>query len=392
MTQDQGRCIAWLAGLPHEGDFPPPNVHLHDHPPQLHSQPTLKRKRIDSAIDNDSSVDNGEGGGASGREEITAKRVRRPSANTSLAADSSSSKRSRSSLSSAAFSATPSRASGASSPTKNAALTEHILRARHKVAFLDFGYAALKHVSEDIYVLLKNVFAASTGYRTVPVAAKNDLARQDPWTPWNTVQDWYYDTPADSSYVDPTFHQAHSLVSIAQNFGTTKPHEDAWNATLHHPILDLAVSLSRHRDRIFLRPITHVPVLPRLLTYQQGIRRCKVDYGLFLRDSDPLHEAWTHLPSEQDGLMTWNHTNDVPNSETPLVISIETKRDGGDSSIGEVQLIIWARSHLRRLAELRTLSLQGLSSDSTPDTSIWLPLLSVVGSSFYLILARGDVR
>ena len=109
-----------------------------------------------------------------------------------------------------------------------------------------------------------------------------------------------------------------------------------------------------------------------------------VDFGIYLQVSPELRAAYKAIKPEADGQSRYfNHTNFEQIARRPLVISIETKRDGQGGSQADLQLSAWVNGHFDRLADLRKTAL------GPSDRTVWLSLFKV-GPIWYLLMARDD--
>jgi hypothetical protein len=189
---------------------------------------------------------------------------------------------------------------------------------------------------------------------TVPTLALSD-------TPAGQLSQLYEPSP-HSRNRPLSFHEAEMIVEQARECSDNDDLEVGWNSLVHGPLLVLACNVSQHRAKVKSVNLTHARLIPRLeadgnAAFTGGM----VDFGRY-----------------------FNHTDLEQIARKPLVISIETQREGQRGSQTELQLSLWAKSHLNRLSELR-----GRTLDSN-DRTIWLPLLKTVGSIWYLALARGE--
>jgi hypothetical protein len=183
-----------------------------------------------------------------------------------------------------------------------------------------------------------------------------------------------------------SFHEAEMIVEQARECSDNDDLEVGWNSLVHGPLLLLACNVSQHRAKVKSANLTHARLIPRLGAHGHAVSTGEmVDFGIYLKNSDQLKAAYKDIQPEADGQSRYfNHTDLEQIARKPLVISIETQREGQRGSQTELQLSLWAKSHLNRLSELRG---RTLNSD---DRTIWLPLLKTVGPIWYLALARGE--
>lgn len=101
-----------------------------------------------------------------------------------------------------------------------------------------------------------------------------------------------------------------------------------------------------------------------------------------LKPGNKLSSALHRLPINADGgVRSFNHTRSSPIIDKPIVVSIETKADGGNIKDAEVQLAVWAAAHLSRLQEL----LHERHGQGMPLP--WLPLLLFDGPRWSFLFA-----
>jgi hypothetical protein len=183
-----------------------------------------------------------------------------------------------------------------------------------------------------------------------------------------------------------SFHEAEMIVEQARECSDNDDLEVGWNSLVHGPLLLLACNVSQHRAKVKSANLTHARLIPRLGAHGHAVSTGEmVDFGIYLKNSDQLKAAYKDIQPEADRQSRYfNHTDLEQIARKPLVISIETQREGQRGSQTELQLSLWAKSHLNRLSELRG---RTLNSD---DRTIWLPLLKTVGPIWYLALARGE--
>lgn len=109
----------------------------------------------------------------------------------------------------------------------------------------------------------------------------------------------------------------------------------------------------------------------------------RVDLGLVLRYDDYRHvEDVAH--AIDPAYPSINHSIYPPIRERPLILSIETKVDGGIED-GRIQLAIWAHAHFAKLKQLTTYA----SGDSNISIDLpALPLLLVTHHDWKLLVAK----
>ena len=184
----------------------------------------------------------------------------------------------------------------------------------------------------------------------------------------------------------PDLLQVETIVEQARECNAIDDLEAGWNSHVHGPLLVAACQLSRHHARVRSVNLTLARSLARLGPSDKLVATGKmVDFGIYLQVSPELRAAYKAVKPEADGQSRYfNHTNFEQIARRPLVISIETKRDGQGGSQADLQLSVWVNGHFDRLADLRKTALD------PSDRTVWLPLLKVIGPIWYLLMARGD--
>jgi hypothetical protein len=184
----------------------------------------------------------------------------------------------------------------------------------------------------------------------------------------------------------PDLLQVETIVEQARECNDIDDLEAGWNSHVHGPLLVAACQLSRHHARVRSVNLTLARSLARLGPSDRLVATGKmIDFGIYLQVSPELRAAYKAIKPEADGQSRYfNHTNFEQIARRPLVISIETKRDGQGGSQADLQLSVWVNGHFDRLADLRKTALD------PSDQTIWLPLLKVIGPIWYLLMARGD--
>lgn len=287
---------------------------------------------------------------------------------------------------------------------------------------LDFSRLEARSLPPSMDTMITKIRRCAKGINTIPMSLKAHILEQDPDLSSNDNV-WQLDVPqldesvslrhgliADSTSPpelsdalstlplrpDPPlsqdhnhhihFSQAEMIVEQARECHDNDDLEAGWNSQVHGPLLLLACNVSQHRAKVKSANLTHAHLLVRPETDGQAVFGSKmVDFGIYLQNSDRLKTAYRDIQPEADGQSRYfNHTDCEQIARKPLVISIESERAGQSGSQADLQLSVWAKSHLDRLSELcwRTLH--------PDDRTIWLPLLKVVGPVWYLLLARGD--
>jgi hypothetical protein len=312
-----------------------------------------------------------------------------------------------------------------SRPSKSPTKCRNLLAAQ-RIPLDKYGFDQLKNCTlpTSTRAMLANVLRCSKGTHTIPFPLKNEILARDfyldpddnvwrpeksssagndctqpaantdqvpPREPSNPLCTESSHLRSDSSLpqtydLSPDLPQVEMIVAQAQQCNDMDDMEAGWNSHVHGPLLVLACYLSRHRNRVKSVNLTLARCLARLGPSHRIINTGKtVDFGIYLELSPELRAAYPAIEPEADGqLRYFNHTNFEQIAQRPLVISVETKREGHGGAQADLQLSVWVNAHFERLADLRKTALD------VSDRTIWLPLLRVIGPIWYLVMARGD--
>ncbi|GAB7357753.1 hypothetical protein MBLNU459_g0404t3 [Dothideomycetes sp. NU459] len=215
--------------------------------------------------------------------------------------------------------------------------------------------------------LVDRIIDFSMGWKTVPESFKAQL--QESGRVFRHSHDLYYG-PTDVRAqlgLPPTLQDVDRVVERAGKLSKSAATESAWKSFVHGQLLDLAEYHSQHRQSVSAHNMTRL-----------------VDYAIALNTDGKLSTALERLPLSSDGgVRSLNHTRDASLVDKPLVVSIETKSEGGNLHEAQVQLGVWAAAHLTRLDEL--LRHRNSSVVANPP---WLPLLIAQGPQWYFLFAR----
>lgn len=185
-----------------------------------------------------------------------------------------------------------------------------------------------------------------------------------------------------------TLHFSHvaPIIEQARECSDSNDFETGWNSQVNGPLLLLACHLSRHRTNIMSIDLTNARLLKHLEPgHSASLSSKMIDLGICLQSDDKLKAIYKGIPPEADGQSRYfNQTSHEQIARKPLVISIGTQREGQSGAQADLQLGMWMKAHLARLAELRKRTL------TTEDRTIWFPSLKAVGPVWHFLLARGE--
>ncbi|KAK5108704.1 hypothetical protein LTR85_004262 [Meristemomyces frigidus] len=169
-------------------------------------------------------------------------------------------------------------------------------------------------------------------------------------------------------------------------------HEAAWNCESHVPIGREAWRRSSHRKTTRFDNITPADISPKTLlpslTTGEPLESKRVDFAITLRPSDRMKEGFRVLePLRGTIYKSWNQSTLHTIADSPLAVSIETKKAGENREKAEYQLSIWVHAQFKRLRIL----LQG--SGRPEGTALpALPLIIVQGAQWEFFVATQDAQ
>lgn len=266
-----------------------------------------------------------------------------------------------------------------SSPVKQ----QNRLYAQWQMEERDFTTRSISDLPQEIAWLVDEMQRCRDEVGIIPASLKHELyarAADELKRKWSREEIWF----TESEDQIPIMREVEGIVRHARRCHRRRAYEAGWNSHVHGPLLLLASMLSRYSTRVSTDNITNARVMRRLLPSCPSVRGKMVDFAVYLEPDAALHKAFRHLASEDDGTKYWNHTDSDPVATTPLVVGIETKREGEGGTQAQLQLSLWSSTHLLRLAELRQRPLR------PQDKSIYLPQLACSGPQWSFYLARGD--
>ncbi|KAH8744668.1 hypothetical protein F5883DRAFT_439679 [Diaporthe sp. PMI_573] len=201
------------------------------------------------------------------------------------------------------------------------------------------------------------------------------------------LPDSLFAPPEDRDAIGPTpsladvlgiLHEAHRAYDKMLD-------EAGWNASVHYPLLKLAIhgTLTKRRKVLVDFEITTAGSIAEY-HHVNTTTTNKVDFVLVLEPSaDPINPA--AAVSEIDQLrsrrpcLSINHTAFEPVLRCPIAVSIETKRPGAGDEVATVQAGIWAAAHWTILQSFTAID----GKCQLPD-HLFLPTLVVVGHDWSL--------
>lgn len=193
-------------------------------------------------------------------------------------------------------------------------------------------------------------------------------------------------------YALAELHKIRAIERVARACLSLGRSEAAWNAQVHGPLLELAVS--RQRGSVAYENATSARILPPFrpfLATGEMSEGKMVDFVLAPRLSPEvdaviqsgLNEVYmrTKTPSLASAQLNVNQTDYVPLTRSPLAVSIETKVAGASLTEGRLQLGIWTAAWHRRMEIL------GVGGGKQGPLLPTLPLILVQDHQWSLYLA-----
>lgn len=231
-------------------------------------------------------------------------------------------------------------------------------------------------------VLVRQLRRFAAGFETVPQAAWREIVDKYP-DDLELTQNVVYETGSERARLgdDLSLKMIDCIRRQAQGCQRRNENEATWNTHVHGPLLSLTCELSIHRSSIGSTNVTTAQLNPRfkptLDVAQAPLPGKVVDFVFFLEPSDVTRSHFKGLPWEPSHGHDFNHTLHGPIADRPIVISMETKREGEGRATARAQLHIWVASHFNRLRELANdneaeLPLLPLLLTQGPICSFWL--------------------
>ncbi|KAH7016561.1 uncharacterized protein B0I36DRAFT_338103 [Microdochium trichocladiopsis] len=197
---------------------------------------------------------------------------------------------------------------------------------------------------------------------------------------------------ASSGILDRLFaHRSIIEVVAASNFcaDPIRPvNEAGWNDRVHARVLDMAL---KEATCLLFHNITTVSPAHDFRDPNPTLKDSKIDYGIFLSPSstEPLKDAFDSFLRARRGPVGFpvRQLNALHQfeSDRPMSVGIETKREHGGDAQGSNQLANWARIHFRHLRSI--LRAVAPRKKPFPTDILTLPLIAVEGARWDLKLA-----
>ncbi|KAK5691782.1 hypothetical protein LTR17_025548, partial [Elasticomyces elasticus] len=232
--------------------------------------------------------------------------------------------------------------------------------------------------------LVRQVRRFAAGFETVPQELRVSL--EETYTDdLDLAQNVVYTPDSERARLgdDLAIREVACICRQARGCQQRNENEAAWNSHVHGPILSLVGELSCHRSEIGSTNVTTARLNPRFkpaieLT-QPPLSGKVIDFVFFLEPSNVTERAFGDLAWETNHGHDFNHTLYGPIANRPIVISMETKREGEGQATGRAQLEIWVAAHFNRLQEI--------ACDGSKELP-FLPLLLTQGPVWSLLFAH----
>ena len=245
---------------------------------------------------------------------------------------------------------TTSGASRSSSPTK-----PNVLRSLQQPIRTESIDSAM--LPEGASGLVRQLRRFAAGFETVPQEVWRKIVEQYP-DDFELTQNVTYETESDRARLGDglSLKMIDCVCRQAQGCQKRNENEAAWNTHVDGLLLSLTCEMSIHRSSIGSTNVTTAQLNPRfkptLDIAQAPLPGKVVDFVFFLEPSDITRKQFGSLPWEPSHGRDFNHTLHGPIADRPIVISMETKREGEGRATARAQLHIWVASHFNRLREL----------------------------------------
>ncbi|KAL8905673.1 MAG: hypothetical protein Q9207_002487 [Kuettlingeria erythrocarpa] len=183
-----------------------------------------------------------------------------------------------------------------------------------------------------------------------------------------------------------SWQDALDVRDAAGEYATDDTPESSWNMDVNIPLLRLALRDHWKSQEIWYKDLTSSRIYDKeLLPKVPGITQKSkmVDLGIVIKPRR-LGPLWKKVAGKCSDVayQTVNQTDATHVSQTPIAISGEVKRAGGDEAESFVQLGTWATAHYAHLQIL-------LENSANTDAALpALPLLQVIGDRWRLIIAE----
>lgn len=204
-----------------------------------------------------------------------------------------------------------------------------------------------------------------------------------------TIRDDGQPTSWSAWDVDDEYNVLRRVAARTEECDIENVSEPSWNARVHEPLLDMALST-------FRGSLSHWDVTRAIITRDYHLRRDAgplkskmVDFVITLDSTSVVAAAKDQIRLQGGSPRSINHTEYQPLRYRPIAISIETKPTNGSIDEGMTQLAVWSSAYMSRLKELSTTSDKAAAGVGI---GVTLPLLLVRGSQWSLMMAVDQVR
>ncbi|KAL8741887.1 MAG: hypothetical protein Q9184_008330, partial [Pyrenodesmia sp. 2 TL-2023] len=172
----------------------------------------------------------------------------------------------------------------------------------------------------------------------------------------------------------------------AGEYATDDTPESSWNMDINSPLLRLALRDHWKSKEIWYKDLTTSKIYDKdLLPKVPGISQKSkmVDLAIVIKPHR-LGPLWEKISSKcsEVAYKTVNQTDATHVSQTPIAISGEVKRAGGDKAESFVRLATWVTAHYAHLQIMLEMS------EDTDAQLPALPLLQIIGDRWRLIIAE----
>ncbi|KAL6353688.1 hypothetical protein LRP88_13001 [Fusarium phalaenopsidis] len=220
-------------------------------------------------------------------------------------------------------------------------------------------YGDLAHFTDkprSLRRLLSRIDHVMEGFAIVSTTRRDEVLQAgnmcDDEFDWAQVGSHYFSAERDALGGTPSVSTVLDILDKAAECNTHGHHEDAWNKSVHTPVLELAFHQDKKRIKnqlITSASCIHAAIMPDYGT--PGTSK-KVDFCVHINprnDSPPkepsrVADAIDRLVHQLPGKV-FNFTDFEPVQNRPIALSIETKKPTEGFDVAKLQLGVWQMAH-----------------------------------------------
>ncbi|KAF4496606.1 hypothetical protein FAGAP_7233 [Fusarium agapanthi] len=304
--------------------------------------------------------------------------------------------------------------SGYSSPTKQLRALE-----LHTRGVLPRELSAFRHKPPSLETLLDQIDLALSGFGLLPSSQRSTLDHLDEetysdfkFTKQPVLSNFLFSEQRDQLGETPPPEIIHRILHQAAYCNSKNCSEADWNMEVHHRVLEAALRPLRGCQMSQLFDFRLSTTASIIAEYHVTSASKKVDFCMYIdpkcdettiaQVSQAIHMLRNILP-----LGMFNHTNLSPISDSPIAVSIETKKTGEGWENAKLQMEIWMAAHwqfLRKLLDLRQRAanesslmkqVEGVIASTSEADKVWqlpkfMPGIIIQGHDWHLIITTPE--